>query len=86
MKMSQILVCSGIETMMHGVAYFKFAGKNCTAVYSDRTEETAEIPEALRLSMRGYYAYQNENGPACDAPNTFALVSAIQDHRPSVIA
>ena len=80
------LVCPVIETLMHGVQMFKFHGSKCTAVYTDGTEETARIPQALIKAMRDYNAYQNENGPACDAPNSFSLVSAIQSKRtPSIL-
>ncbi len=83
MKKTMILVCSTIEAMMHGVAMFEFSGKKCTAVYTDGTREKAEIPETLCKAMRDYYAYQNENGSTCDAPNTFSLVSHIQAQRPA---
>lgn len=90
MKAETILVCSGIEAMMHGVKWFLFSGNECTAVYTDNTEETAGIPKSLRDAQRAYYAYQNENGLAwpglaCEAPNTFSLVSSIQSKREVVI-
>ena len=81
MRLSRMtLACAGIESLMHGVAYFTFEGTQCTAHYRDHTEETAHIPEVLRVAMRNYFDYQNAGGKACDAPNTFALVSAIQSH------
>jgi selenocysteine lyase/cysteine desulfurase len=81
MKNSIVIACSVIESMMHGVAYFKFKGNQATAVYTDGTEETAPIPEDVKEAVQAYYRYQNENGPECDCPNTFSIVSAIQDNR-----
>lgn len=77
-----VLACSVVESMMHGVVYFKFAGNQCTAHYTDGSTESAEIPQALSKAMQDYHNYQNENGPESDAPNSFALVSAIQSKRP----
>lgn len=84
MKTPLILVCSNVEAMMHGVSRFYFSGRKgreCTAVYTDGTKESATIPEVLAVAMRNYYVYQCENGVPADAPNTFALVSAIQSKR-----
>lgn len=81
MKPEMMLVCSTIECMMHGVKWFLFSGNECTSVYTDNTLETAVIPDYLTEAMRAYFAYQNDNGPACDAPNTFSLVSNIQSKR-----
>ena len=79
-----MLACSAVEVMMHGVKWFTFTGSRCTAVYTDGTNETAEIPSALVNAQRDYFLYQNADGKACEAPNTFALVSAIQSKRVAV--
>ena len=78
-----VLICSNVEAMMHGVYRFALNGRECMAFYTDGTRESAEIPEVLAKSFRDYHAYLCEGGPACDAPNSFSLVSAIQSKRVS---
>jgi hypothetical protein len=76
-----VLVNPTVQAMMSGVAWFEFRGREVTAVYTDGTKEAAEVPEIFTKQMRDYHAYQNDNGPAADEPNAFALVSAIQSKR-----
>ena len=76
------LICSNVEAMMHGVSRFTLRGRHCTAIYSDGSKETAEIPEALAKPFADYVAYQmGDINTPCDAPNSFSLVAAIQSKR-----
>jgi hypothetical protein len=81
---SSILGCSVIESKMHGIRYFAFRGRVCTAHYIDESEESAEISKDLCTVVRNYLSYQNENGPACGAPNAFLLCSEIQAARTKI--
>jgi len=67
--------------MMHGASYFELSGDSCTAIYTDGSREAATLPAPLADQFRAYHAYQCENGPEAQPPNSFALVSAIQAQR-----
>ena len=76
--------------MMHGASLFQLPllrSNELTVVYTDGTRETAMIPAELAKQVRAYHAYQTDDkAPAVDAPNTFALVSAVQSKRVAVNA
>lgn len=84
---SIIIAQTPIEAMMHGVAWYSLPlkkGNVCTAVYTDGTKESAEIPSDLAEEVRAYYSYANEGGAICECPSGFRLVSAIHSNRATV--
>lgn len=76
-----IIACSRIEALMHGATHFRFTGKNATAVYSDGSQETAEISPEMASEVESYYNYKERGGPPCDCPSTFSILAAIQSAR-----
>lgn len=84
---SIILAQTVITSMMHGVAYFSLPlsprnGNACTAIYTDSTQETADIGPELAKQVRAAHTWQNGGkGPEVEAPSGFSLVSAIQAKR-----
>lgn len=76
-----VLVCSMIESMMHGVVYFTLNGKTLSAKYTDGSEESVTAKPSTISVLKKHYLYQNENGPEGIEPNTFLLVTEIQSAR-----
>lgn len=78
--MKIIIAQTLIESAMHGVAWFSLPlkrGRTLTAFFSDGTQLSAEVSEETCSQIRAYYRYANENGPECQLPSGFHLISEI---------
>jgi hypothetical protein len=74
-----MLAASGIESIMSGAVAAFASGDSVTLKYSDGSSERADCPEQAALIRN----YAKGNG---DAPNFFAIVSAVQSKRAPALA
>lgn len=72
---SYMLAAPFIESVMSGAVAAFAAGDSVTLKYSDGSSESADCPEQA-AAIRNY-----AKDSRCDAPNFFAIVSAVQSKR-----